>query len=164
MKWLPWARAFNLAKSGIYDGLIGAWFTEERLQYFSYSEPLLSTKLVVIKRKTNPTVYAKWTDLKKYRVGVALDSTPHELLKEELGENLEIGSSAYTNIQKLMAERFDLLVDEKLNVFYIINTHFPKWRDEIVVLSPPLQTNHLHLIISKKLMIISWLLKNSIKA
>ena len=65
-------------------------------------------------------------------------------------QNLEVGISAYANIQKLMAKRFDLLVDEKLNVFNIVNTHFPKWYNAIEVLSPPLQVNHLHLIISKE--------------
>lgn len=149
LEWLPWARAFELAKKGEYDGVLGAWYTEERTQFFIYTNPFLSTELVFFKRKGEPVAYTSLQDLKPYTIGVARYSGPYELLKPELEENLDIATSADLNIQKLMQERFDLLADEKLNVLYIINTQFPEWRDAIEILDPPLQINQLHVIISR---------------
>lgn len=150
LKWLPWARAFNRAKEGEYDGVLGAWYTEGRTQFFTYTQPFLTTELVFFKRKGEPIRYTTLQDLKPYTIGVARDSGPYELLKAEFEQNLDIATSADLNIQKLMGKRFDLLVDEKLNVLYIINTQFPEWRDALEILDPPLQTNQLYVIISKQ--------------
>ncbi|SHO48181.1 substrate-binding periplasmic protein [Desulfopila aestuarii] len=151
LEWFPWTRAFNMAKTGDCDGVLGAWYTEERKQFFIYSEPFLTTELVFFKRKGEKITYTTLRDLQPYRIGVARDSGPYELLKPEFEQNLDVATSAYLNIQKLMGKRFDLLADEKLNVLYIINTHLPEWRGALEILSPPLQINKLHVIISKKI-------------
>jgi polar amino acid transport system substrate-binding protein len=150
LQWMPWARAFNTAKEGEYDGVLGAWYTEGRTQFFTYTQPFLTTELVFFKRKGEPIMYTTLQDLKPYTIGVARDSGPYELLKAEFEQNLDIATSADLNIQKLMGKRFDLLADEKLNVLHIINTQFPQWRDAIEILDPPLQINQLHVIVSKQ--------------
>lgn len=34
IQWLPWARALNLTKNYELDGIIGAWYTRNRAQFF----------------------------------------------------------------------------------------------------------------------------------
>ena len=150
VKWLPWARAINTAKAGYYDGVLGAWYTEDREQFFNYSKPFLKNDIVFFKLKGEPITYTSLLDLKSYRVGVTRNSGPHELLKSELNESLDIVVIADLNIKKLMAKRIDLFVDERLGVQYIINTQFPEWRGSIEALEPPLQVNDLHIMISKR--------------
>ncbi|MCG2582151.1 MAG: transporter substrate-binding domain-containing protein [Marinobacter sp.] len=99
LHWLPWARAFNMAKKGRYDGVLGAWYTEERTQFFTYTHPFLTTELVFFKKKGKRITYTTLQDLKPYTIGVARDSGPYELLKPEFGQNLEVATSAELNIQ-----------------------------------------------------------------
>jgi len=150
VKWLPWARAINMAKAGHYDGVLGAWYTKERTQFFTYSEPFFENEIVLFKLKDDPFTYKSLGDLKSYRIGVSRNSGPHELLKNELAENLDIVVSADLNIKKLIAKRIDLFADERLGIQYMINTQFPKWREVVEVVKPPLQLNELHILLSKK--------------
>lgn len=150
IKWVPWARALRLARGGDFDGVLGAWYTEERTEHFAFSKPFFKNEIVFFKRKGDAISYTTFEDLKPLRIGVTIDSGPYELLKNELSQNLDIVPNPGNNIKKLMRKRFDLLADEKLGVLYIINTRFPEWRGAIESIEPPLQINYLHIMISKQ--------------
>lgn len=149
--WVPWPRALENAKKGIYDGVLGAWYTEERTQFFTYSLPFFKNEIVFFKRKDERIAYKSLKDLKPYRIGVAKNAAPHELLKSELAANLEVANSGILSIKMLMGKRFNMIAEEKLSVIHLLNNNFPQWRNTIEVMDPPLQINNLHVIISKKL-------------
>lgn len=116
----------------------------------NFSDSLLSTDIVLFKRRGEKIPYQTLQDLQSYRVGVVLDTAPHEILEAELHEQLDTATSTSLNIRKLIGKRFDLMADDKLNTLYLINTYFPQWRDSIEIISPPLQINHIHILIPKK--------------
>jgi hypothetical protein len=66
-----------------------------------YSEILpnggVVTEIVFFKRKEGLITYTKLQDLKPYKIGVARDSAPYELLKTEFEQNLDIATSADIN-------------------------------------------------------------------
>jgi len=150
VKWVPWTRAIEKAKEGEFDGVLGVWYTEERARSFTYSKPFFKNEIVFFKRKDETINYISPSDIMTYRVGVTRNSGPHEWLKEKYSKNLDLVGSASLNIKKLMAKRFDLLVDEKLGILYILNNEFPEWKNAIESLDPPLQVNELHIMISQK--------------
>lgn len=148
--WVPWTRAMEKAKEGEYDGVLGAWYTEDRALHFTYSKPFFRNEIVFFKRRGDSIDNESLNDLTSYRIGVTKNSGPHEWLKDEYPDNLDLVGSAELNIMKLMAHRFDLMADEKLGVLYILNNKYPEWKDDIVSLEPPLQIDELHVIISKQ--------------
>ncbi len=150
IRWLPWSRAISMARDGKYDGVMGAWHTEERAVFFTYSKPFFRNEIVFFKHRNSPITYGSLDDLSPYRIGVTLNSGAHELLKAKLAKNLDTVPNPVHNVGKLIKKRFDLLADEKLGTIHIINNSFPHWRYDFKILEPPLQVNQLHVMISKQ--------------
>jgi polar amino acid transport system substrate-binding protein len=68
-----WSRAIEGARIGVYDGLAAAWFTEERNQDLLFSEPYLSSKLILLKLRSNQNNYRELEHLAGGRIGVRAD-------------------------------------------------------------------------------------------
>ena len=68
-----WPRAMEGVSIGLYDALAAAWYTESRSEKFLYSEPYLSSKLVLVKLRSDPADYFKLAHLAGKRLGVRVD-------------------------------------------------------------------------------------------
>ena len=68
-----WSRAVEGASIGVYDGLAAAWFTSERSKDLLFSEPYLSSKLIIVKRREDRGRFRQLTDLAGGRLGVRAD-------------------------------------------------------------------------------------------
>ena len=68
-----WSRAVEGAQLGVYDGLAAAWYSDERARDLLYSEPYLSSHLIVLKRRDNTNAYDSLADLSGSRLGVRTD-------------------------------------------------------------------------------------------
>ena len=56
LRFAPWARAMEESKHGRYDGLLPAYWTEERTQWFLYPMPLVTIHTGFIKRKSRKEI------------------------------------------------------------------------------------------------------------
>ncbi len=68
-----WPRAMQGVSIGLYDALAAAWYTEERSQEYVFSEPYLSSKLVIVKLRADPADYFELSHLAGKRLGVRVD-------------------------------------------------------------------------------------------
>lgn len=68
-----WSRAVEGASIGVYDGLAAAWYTPERGKDLLFSEPYLSSKLIIVKRREDRGRFRQLTDLAGGRLGVRAD-------------------------------------------------------------------------------------------
>ena len=68
-----WSRAVEGASIGVYDGLAAAWYTPERSKDLLFSEPYLSSKLIIVKRLEDRGRFRQLTDLAGGRLGVRAD-------------------------------------------------------------------------------------------
>ncbi len=68
-----WPRAMEGVRIGLYDALAAAWYSEERAQEFRYSEPYLSSKLILVKLRETPGDYFELAHLAGKRLGVRVD-------------------------------------------------------------------------------------------
>jgi polar amino acid transport system substrate-binding protein len=68
-----WSRAMEGVRIGVYDALATAWHSEEREQDFLFSDPYLDSRLILLKRRTDPMVYDDMSDLRGRRLGVRSD-------------------------------------------------------------------------------------------
>lgn len=68
-----WPRAMEGVRLGVYDALATAWHTPERDKDFLFSEPYLSSKLVLVKLRNAPGDYYELQHLAGKRLGVRVD-------------------------------------------------------------------------------------------
>lgn len=150
IKWVPWKRALEQAKEGRYDGLLGAWFSEERAQYFAFTEPIDMTTLSFFKQTGSPILYSTLKDLTPYRIGVTRGYAHTKEFDAAVYLTKEEVTTSSQNIQKLSEGRIDLFVEDRRVVQYLIRNDFLKLNGKIVEVKPPLQEKPLYNAISKK--------------
>lgn len=148
--YMPWARAMQQAKVGKADGLLGAWYSDERTQWFAYSMSLPGNELVLFKRRgAPPPSFTSYDDLKPYRIGIVRGyRNPPEFEAAEL--RTEIANSDKVNLIKLANERLDLILVDRAVAKHIVAKELPQYTDELVSIEPPLEVLPLYLLISRK--------------
>ena len=149
----PWQRALNGAIAGDYDVVPAIWTTPEREVGLHFSESILNSRIIVISLKTYPFEYTKLEDLKGETVGVGRGwgwGYPDEFLEadyftREPAVDLEI------NLKKLLAGRFNIVVDEEFAIRYLVSTKFPEFIDKIQYSTVSLIESPLLVAFSRKL-------------
>ena len=68
-----WPRAMEGVSIGLYDALAAAWYTDSRSEKYLYSEPYLSSKLVLVKLRADRSDYFELAHLAGKRLGVRVD-------------------------------------------------------------------------------------------
>jgi polar amino acid transport system substrate-binding protein len=68
-----WSRAVEGAKLGVYNGLAAAWYSDERAEELLFSEPYLSSKLIILKRRKETRHFTSLKQLSGARIGVRTD-------------------------------------------------------------------------------------------
>ena len=68
-----WSRAVEGAQLGVYDALAAVWYSEERNKELLFSEPYLSSELIILKRRSDRNDYSALQDLAGRRLGVRVD-------------------------------------------------------------------------------------------
>ncbi len=68
-----WTRALEGARLGVYDGLATAWYSKERDADLLFSEPYLSSRLIILQRRDNPGRLTSLQQLQGARLGVRAD-------------------------------------------------------------------------------------------
>lgn len=106
----PWSRSYEIARVGEWDGSIVWSKTEERAEYFYYSDPVLYTQTVFFHRKDLDFDWETYADLKDYTIGITLGYTYREL--DQYIDNPEYkfdpAPNDETNFRKLIAGRIDI--------------------------------------------------------
>lgn len=95
---LPWSKAYELAVEKKLDVLPCVGKTEQREQYFLFSEPYIDFQRVVVVNKENNTI-KNLNDLKQIKVAVQTNSSHHSYLKSFP----EIELSLYTSVDDALS-------------------------------------------------------------
>ncbi|WP_159084805.1 substrate-binding periplasmic protein [Dongshaea marina] len=148
---LPWKRALEHARKGLYDGVMAGYFTKERTADFIYSRSIGESQLVFFKLSERQIDYKNLDDLKGYRVGVingyhyTTDFDQANYIRKVKANNL------FKNMQRLVAGRLDLVASDEAVGFDLMKNHFSKQEQrQVSVLSPPLETNKMYILFSRK--------------
>lgn len=150
IKFVPWKRALEKSKTGKYDGLMGAYFSDDRARYFAYTDKIVDAEVVLVRKKESVISYTSLQDLKPYRVGVLRGGSVNQefdtaayLTKIEVGKHEQ-------GIGMLMAGRVDLIVLGKFHFLKLIHQKYPRLTDKVTIITPPLRVNSLFNTISKR--------------
>jgi len=151
VKFVPWKRALEHSKLGNYDGLLGAYYKEDRTKFFEYSEKIDHTEIVFFTKKSRYIQYVKITDLSEYVIGVVRAyhySKEFDKAKKYL--HLFEANHVKHNIKLLIHDRVDLILGSRKVVVRLLNQHYPLYLSEVKFITPIVQSNKLYVTISKK--------------
>ncbi|WP_044872752.1 transporter substrate-binding domain-containing protein [Pseudomonas sp. LFM046] len=144
MRFVPWARAVNGVKSGEYDILPNAWWTQERAAFLLYSEPYMRSEIKFIKRKGDPFEYHGLGSLTGKTVGIVkgygysdefLNST--NFTRPEVTHTLQ-------NIKKLALGRIDLTLEDEVVARWVINHNAPTLMQQLEFTQNGLSSQQMH--------------------
>ncbi|MGI0117797.1 substrate-binding periplasmic protein [Zooshikella sp. RANM57] len=146
LKFVPWNRAIEEAKSGEkVDGIMGVWYSEERTQYFLYSDPVMSNKWSLIKKK-GAEIDLTSSD---YRLGTVRGYYIPESVKKK-GYDIELVADDEKNLQKLFSGRINLTLLDENYLNYLIRVKHHRYKDAFTVITPPVAMMTQYIAISKK--------------
>lgn len=143
----PWARAMSDAKNGRYDGLLSAFYNEERGKVFHFSAPLNTTKMMFVGRRdqNTPERYGNFSELKDYIIGVGRKWA----YCEEFEQNKDLQKSTVNDepsgIRMLFNKRIDLFavnIDQYKNTINLMGEFDVH---DTIILEPAISTNDQHI-------------------
>lgn len=109
---LPWARALAELRKGNYDGILLLWPEEIVSEKLIASRPLLYSELGFFIRRDTPVAFTELSQLAGRKVGVARGyDYPNNII--DSGIVSEEGTNDLSNLRKLAAGRFDLVLLEQ---------------------------------------------------
>jgi len=150
IKFYPWARAFETAKNGAVDGLLGASFSTEREAYFSYPEKLWTNKIGIWCLKSNPlTSFISLEKLAPAKIGVLNGSFLIEDIKKISGLEPDLVSDVGLNIKKLSAGRMPYFLESSDNINTLLSGEFKEYKDQIRMLQPAYKEDDLFVVFAK---------------
>jgi len=148
---VPWKRAFELGKQGRYDGLLGAFYSKERSEFFEYSKAISEEQLVFFSKKNNIIrKYSSLHDLKGFIIGVVRGYHYTDEFNNASYLTKDVATKTSDNIRRLIKGRLDLILASKLVVIHTLKKSYPKNVNSLIMLEPPLVTNKLYVPISKQ--------------
>jgi len=147
----PFARALDEAKQGMQDAMAPIYKTNEREEYFAFSESLGETRTVFIKLKSVSISYSKLEELKPYKIGIIANTSvsPEFDMSDFLIK--DVVTNYDQNIKKLLGKRVDLVAGNEFVIFYNLKQFFTKEEyGQIEIMEPALLAQTNHVAFSKK--------------
>ncbi|OUR95971.1 hypothetical protein A9Q81_13335 [Gammaproteobacteria bacterium 42_54_T18] len=150
----PWKRAFRNAQHGTWDGSAIWSKSEERLENFFYSEPVIEARGVIFHRKDMPFSWKNYSDLSKYKIGAATGYFyGDDFKKAEDNSVIQVSrvTKDATNFKKILTSRIDLVFVEEDVGLEILKTQFSSEQAAEITNAPKAyRSTTYHLILNKK--------------
>ena len=136
VEFMPWARALSEVEAGRRDGLLGAWYSAERVKAMAFSEPLLDNEIGFFAKRSSGIATATLDKAKSYRIGTVRGyANPPEFEAAQL--TVEEANNDLTNLKKLDSGRIDLILVDRALANHLINTQMPGSKGELAWVDPP---------------------------
>lgn len=143
----PWARAFEMAKSGD-GGIIGLSKTPERQQFMDYSDVMFDDELILVVKKGEAFDYKGIESLKGKRIGVsrgAVYGAEFENAKSENLFSIDEDNVPSSRFKKLLLGRIDVAIVGPGNAgFYAViskDAYLSKQINQFTILQKPFKSD-----------------------
>jgi polar amino acid transport system substrate-binding protein len=146
-----WSRAVEGAKLGVYSGLAAAWYSDERAEELLFSEPYLSSKLIILKRRKETRHFTSLKQLSGARIGVRvdyaygvdLDAIPRLTQVEE--------NHLIQNLLNLQNGRVDFVIGDRRTIIHQLNEYMGDKLNQFAVTDIKLDPVARHVAVSRSL-------------
>ncbi len=150
-KFLPWAKAVELAKSGSADGYLPEYYDDARRSDFLFSDSFPGGHLVLFKRKgVDLTFSGDIEALRGLKTGVVRGYVNTKAIDESTTLLKEEAPSDEANLRKLAAGRLDVIVIDRLVAETLLREDGLKaLAGNVELVSPALEYKPLYICFSK---------------
>ncbi|NVK17796.1 MAG: transporter substrate-binding domain-containing protein [Methylocystaceae bacterium] len=143
----PWARAMKEAETGRYDGLLSAYYNEDRGKVFHFSAPLNTTQMVFVglRNRFDTNHYETLDDLKPYHIATGRKWAYSEEFENRSDLKKEMVDDEPEGIHLLYKGRVDLFavnIDQYRNAISKMDDYDIS---RTIIMSPAISTNDQHL-------------------
>lgn len=145
-----WERSIRESKEGHYDGLLGAYYTQERAKHFTFTNPIVESRVALFALKDRSIRFNKLEELSPYKIGVIASYKYTEEFDNATYLNKLSAYSTRINIKQLLTGRIDLLIGTEEVVYMSLKKHFPKEIHSLTPLKLKDDIRAIYLLISKK--------------
>lgn len=149
----PPVRSIKLAKEGMYDGIVGLVWSEEREQSFYYSDPIFEAPLLLFHLKDFAFEWETVDDLKGIPIGITAKNYYGPVFHEALDAGkLAIDEASKDAIQfdKLLRHRIKLFPMNVYTGYYMIREQYDSQTAALFTHHPrPLKTSVYHVLFSR---------------
>jgi len=144
-----WPRAMEGTRLGIYDGIVAAWYTEQRDKDFYYSDEYLVNKLRVMKLKQLEGDYFELAHLEGKRLGIITDYAYGVDFSKI--ENIQLVEESYVikNVLNLANNKVDFIIVDERTVSAEINKYLSTQKDKFEFLDIKIPVRPLYFVTSK---------------
>lgn len=153
----PWARALEMVKYGDAWGSFPWFYTDERAEEYYYSNPIMSSNIVVFYKKTNniienPDIEIKNLDnLKSYKIGGVFGYFYEPYLEDNKNQfRYDLSSDAESAFKLLESGKVDIIFEEEAVGWHIIANMFPEREHEFATFKNQLSEEKFYLIVTKE--------------
>lgn len=150
IRFVPWVRAMEEGKSGHVDGIIGAWYSKERENFFYYSKPIGQSTLSLLKLKERSFPDENIEELRKYKIGFVKSYYYPEILDKSMFKNYLLTNNTDVLIKFLLYKKVDLIPEVYEVVNYTLKTSYKNYIGLIEAVGDPLEVNQIYVVFSKK--------------
>ena len=154
IKFVPWTKAVEDTREGYYDGLLGAYYTEERADFYYFSAPIAQVRTGFFKRKDVDISFKNLTELKNYKIGVVEGYATSKKFDSADYLNKVPVTSLDVGLRMLYEKSLDLMADSqvvgKFRMKHVLEEDTPGLSEQIEFIQPVLAMNKIYVAISKK--------------
>ncbi len=157
LEFSPWARALEESKNGRSDGLLPAYWTKERAQWFLYPIPLVTIHTGLMKHKSRKEIVfnGDFRSLVKLNIGVGKGYSTNDEFDKADYLNKVFATTTPQLLKMLWIGNVDMAVGGFEYSRYYLNqldstSKFRGIKDDIIFIEPPLKKRYAYLVISKK--------------
>jgi polar amino acid transport system substrate-binding protein len=142
---LSWSRAMEGVSLGLYDALGAAWYSESRSTEFLYSDPYLSSDLVLVKLRSSPADYFELSHLAGKRLGVRRDYAYGVDFESVTDLQLVVENHVIQNLLSLLNGSVDLVIGDQRTLALQMQEYLGKdvHKFEVVDIDLPVRKRHI---------------------
>lgn len=150
VSFVPWKRALMQTERGDYDGVMGAYFSEERSKIYEYSDPIYTVSVVIFARKDiGLTRYNNLRELSEYTIATGRGFVYNPEFDAATYLKKKPATDQIINIRKLFRGRVELFAVNETVFRYEVNHHTNFDLKDVVKLTPPLAENDFFVMFPK---------------
>jgi polar amino acid transport system substrate-binding protein len=145
-----WPRDLEDAKRGRYDVIAAVWYSEQRTEFLTFSEPYVINAAHFFKRRDTQHTFKTLADLAGLKIGVVEGYAYGESFYMASDFKRVSHGTVLENLRSLVAGNLDLILADTRVAFYELNVNIPSGIQKVSMLDIPYATKGLRIGVSKQ--------------
>ena len=143
-----WVEVREGMEVGVYDVILGTWYSDERARFHQFSEPFMMNKISFIKRKGSDITFNTLADLEGLMVATVNEYAYGEEFDAYPGIYQVKSNHAVQSLMNLVNKRADLALGDAWVMRHELKSYMPSRLKEIEVIQKPLSEKGLRIAMS----------------